>query len=143
MLEDIVQTLPFERPWLKETDWLVLIEFLRRDDDKDRDRGAEAIGYMMAYAGMTDTRMLALVGDPVGDAYELLFSFASPKNKREFLRLIQSNDATACKEDEIIAPHPSEIEAALPIARVLPDDVLRHVLAIAAMHLGDDPPTIS
>lgn len=77
-------------------DWLVLIEFLRKDDDEDRAQGAEAIAYMLAYARMTDTRVLALVGDPKEDAYELLFSFSSAENKAEFLRLLQSNDATAC-----------------------------------------------
>jgi hypothetical protein len=132
----------FEKPWLTETDWIVLIEFLRRDDDEDRARGAEAIGYMLAFARMTDTRMLALVGDPDGDAYELLFSFNSAENKAEFLRLLQSNDATTCEDEEIITPHPSEIEAALPVARVLPNDVLRRVFTVAAMHLGNDSPAI-
>jgi hypothetical protein len=47
--------------WRNEEDWLVVIEFLRRDDEEDRARGTEAIGYMFAFAQMTDTRMLALV----------------------------------------------------------------------------------
>jgi hypothetical protein len=128
----------FEDLWKHETDWLVLIEFLRTDDEEDRARGAEAIGYMFAYAQMTDTRMLALVGDAKEDVYELLFSFNSAGNKAEFLRLLQSNDATACEEEEILVPHPSEIAAAQPIAKVLPEDVLRHVLAVAAMPLSDD-----
>ena len=115
----------------------MLIEFLRTDDEEDRARGAEAIGYMFAYAQMTDTRMLALVGDAKEDVYELLFSFNSAGNKAEFLRLLQSNDATACEEEEILVPHPSEIAAAQPIAKVLPDDVLRQVLAVAAMLLPD------
>jgi len=41
--------------------------------------------------------MLALVGDPKADAYELLFSFSSPSNKAEFLRLLRSNDETRCE----------------------------------------------
>lgn len=142
MLENMGQILQFKRPWLKETDWIVLIEFLRRDDDEDRARGAEAIGYMFAYARMTDTRMLAMVGDPVGDAYESLFSFNSQANKHEFLCLIQSNDATACEEEEFIPPHSSEIEAALPIAEVLPRDVLRRAITVAVMQLGDQAPTV-
>ena|ERR1700737_1574958 len=128
--------------WRNEDDWIVLIEFLRSDDDEDRARGAEAIGYMLALAQMTDTRMLALVGDPKADAYELLFSFSSPVNKAEFLRLLQANDATACEEFEILVPDRAEIEAAQPIGRVLPEDVMRQVTVIAAMLFGGDSDVI-
>jgi hypothetical protein len=86
---------PIPPHWREESDWIVLIEFPRQDDAEDRARGTEAIGYMFAYSQMTNTRMLALVGDPKEDAYELLFSFSSPVNRAEFLRLLQSNDATA------------------------------------------------
>jgi hypothetical protein len=122
--------------WKDEEDWIVLIEFLRRDDDEDRARGAEAIGYMLAYAQMTDTRMVALVGDPDADAYELLFSFSSPYNKLEFLRLLRSNDATNYDDELILVPNQNEIEAAQPIARVLPEDIMRQVTVIAAMLFG-------
>jgi hypothetical protein len=128
--------------WSGEDDWMVLIEFLRRDDAEDRARGAEAIGYMLAYSQMTDTRMLALVGDPKADAYELLFSFSSPDNKAEFLRLLQSNDATECEESEILVPNQAEIEAAQPIARVLPEDVMLQVTITATMLFGGQTETI-
>lgn len=62
----------------------MLVEFLPRHDAEDRAVVTEAIGHMLAYAQMTDTRMVALLGDPEADAYELLFSFNSPKNKAEF-----------------------------------------------------------
>ena len=120
----------------------MLIEFLHRDDKEDRARGTQAIGHMLAFAQMTDTRMLALVGDPKEDAYELLFSFSSPVNKAEFLRLLQSNDATACDEFEILVPDPSEIEAAQPIARVLPADIMGQVTVIATMLFGGESDTI-
>jgi hypothetical protein len=132
----------FENLWKHETDWLGLIEFLRSDNEENRARGAVAIGHMFAYAQMTDTRMLALVGDAKEDVYELLFSFNSAANKARFLRLLQSNDATACEEDEILVPHASEIAAAQPIAEVLPEDVLQRVSAIAAMLLLDGPETL-
>ncbi len=128
--------------WRNEEDWLVVIEFLRRDDDEDRARGTEAIGYMFAFAQMTDTRMLALVGDPQADAYELLFSFSSPANKAEFLRLPQSHDETRCEDDMILVPRQDEIDAAQPIARVLPADVMREVTVIAAMLFEGEPGTI-
>ena len=96
---------PPVRPYRQdEDDWIVLIEFLRRDDDEDRARGTAAIGSLFAYAQMTDTRMLALIGDPGADAYELLFSFSSPENKADFLRLLRSNDATDCGDEEILVP---------------------------------------
>jgi hypothetical protein len=131
-------TPPIPPFWENEDDWIVLIEFLRRDDDEDRSRGTEAIGYMFAYSQMTDTRMLALIGDAEADAYELLFSFSSPANKAEFLRLLHSNDATDCEDDEILIPRQAEIEAAQPIGRVLPEDVMRQVTVVAAMVFGGD-----
>src|SRR5882757_8138936 len=97
-------TPPVPPYWRNEDDWIVLIEFLSKDDEKDRERGAEAIGYMLAFSQMTDTRMLALLGDPKGDAYELLFSFSSPKNKAEFLHLLQSNRKTQFEDEEILVP---------------------------------------
>ena len=128
--------------WRNEEDWLVVIEFLRRDDEEDRARGTEAIGYMFAFAQMTDTRMLALVGDPQADAYELLFSFSSPANKAEFLRLFQANEETRCEDDMILVPRQDEIDAAQPIALVLPADVRREVTVIAAMLSEGEPGTI-
>jgi hypothetical protein len=129
---------PIPPHWREESDWIVLIEFLRRDDDDDRARGTESIGYMFAFAQLTDTRMLALVGDPQADAYELLFSVSSPANKAEFLSLLQSNDETRCEEDMILVPRRDKIEAPQPIARVLPADVMQRVTIIATMLYGDD-----
>ncbi len=119
--------------WLDEADWIVLVEFLSPDDAEDRARGAEAIGYLFGYAQMTDTRMLALVGDPDAGAYELLFSFSTPAMKARFLELVQSNEATTCEEDDIMVPVPSEIAQARPLAMVLPDDVVQRVTVMAIM----------
>ena len=119
--------------WLEEKDWIVLLEFLSPDDAEDRARGAEAIGYLFSYAQMTDTRMLALVGDPDAGAYELLFSFSSPAMKTRFLELVQSNEATNCEDDDILVPVPSEIEQARPLAMVLPDDVIQRATVIAIL----------
>jgi len=91
---------------------------------------------------MTDTRMLVLIGDAEASAYELLFSFSSPENKADFLDLLRSNDATDCEDEEILVPPQEEIEAAQPIARVLPEDVMRQVAAIAAVLLGGEASAI-
>jgi hypothetical protein len=42
--------------WGTRTNWIVLMEFLRRDDDEDRSRGTEAIGYMLGFAQLTHKR---------------------------------------------------------------------------------------
>ena len=135
-------TPPVPPYWQDENDWIVLIEFLRRDDPEDRARATESIGYLFAYAQMTDTRMLALVGNLNADAYELLFSFSSAENKADFLELLRSNDTTDCGDDEILVPCQDEIEAAQPIARVLPEDVMRQVTAIAVMLFERESSTI-
>jgi hypothetical protein len=59
--------------WIDEPDWLCTIEFLPTDAVA-RGIGAEAIGCLFGYAQLTDTRMLALIGDADAQAYELLAS---------------------------------------------------------------------
>jgi hypothetical protein len=127
---------PIPPYWNDEDDWIVLIEFLPKDDVEDRTQAAERIGYMLAYAQMTDTRMLALLGDPQADAYELLFSFNSAENKAEFFRLLNSNELSACDDEFIQVPPQDEIDAAQPIAKVLPEDVVQRLTLIATMLLG-------
>lgn len=124
---------PIPPHWLQENDWIVLIEFLPKDDIEDRTQAAERIGYMLAYEQMTATRMLALLGDPQADAYDLLFSFNSAENKAEFMRLLNSNELSACDEEFIQVPPQDEIDAAQPIAKVLPEDVVQRVTLIATM----------
>jgi hypothetical protein len=53
---------------------------------------ADIVGHLFGYAQLTNTRALALVGDPDASAYELLFSFSSPAEKKEFLSLVRSNE---------------------------------------------------
>ncbi len=122
--------------WHDEEDWIVLIEFLRDDDPQDRARATQSIGYMLAYAQTTNSRMLAMIGSAKDSVYELLFSFDSPKHKAEFLRLLQSNDATRYEESEVLIPRQDEIDQAQPLSRVLPEDVMRQVTVIAATVFG-------
>src|ERR1700683_122489 len=119
--------------WQDEDDWLCTIEFLPGDDPEDRLFGAEIVGYLIGYAQLTNTRVLALLGDPDASAYELLFSFSSPEEKNEFLNLVRSNEDMG--NDYIIEltpPTAEEIRNARPLATVLPQDVLTHVVLIAA-----------
>jgi hypothetical protein len=129
-------TPPVPPYWSGEDDWLVILVVLPQDDVEDRAVGAEAIGHMLAYASMTDTRMLALLGDPDADMYELLFSFSSGDNKAEFLRLLKLSQPAICEEDEIMVPVQAEIEAAQPISRVLPEDVMLQVTITSTMLFG-------
>jgi hypothetical protein len=123
--------IPFTPYWLDEKDWLCIIEFLPRDDEEQRATGAEAIGYLLGYAQMTDTRMLALLGDPEAQAYELLFSFPTPASRAAFLELVQSNEITETDPDLIGPPSFSEIEDARPLGMVLDEDVVRHAMTVA------------
>jgi hypothetical protein len=44
---------------------------------------SDIIGYLLGYAHLTNTRSLALVGDPDANAYELLFSLSSSDLKQK------------------------------------------------------------
>ena len=71
--------------WQDEKDWLCIVEFLPTDNSEARLFAADIIGYLVGYANLTNTRSLALLGDPDASAYELLFSFSSPEEKNEFV----------------------------------------------------------
>lgn len=95
---------------------------------------AELIGYLLGYANLTNTRSLALLGDSDVSAYELLFSFSSLEEKRQFLELVRSNEdmGTDYIENDLTSPTTEEIWEARPLAVVLPKDVLSHATLIAA-----------
>src|SRR6202162_1077844 len=123
----------FEPYWQDEKDWLCIVEFLPTDNPEARHFAAEIIGYLVGYANLTNTRSLALLGDPDASAYELLFSFSSPEEKKEILNLVGSNEDRG--NDYIIEltpPTTEEIRNALPLATVLPQDALTHAMLIAA-----------
>ena len=63
--------------WLDEHDWLVTICPLPKDEDDPEARleTLNWIGRLFGFATATNTRILALVGDPELPAYEILLSF--------------------------------------------------------------------
>ena len=123
----------FERYWQVEKNWLCTVEFLPTDDPEARLFAGDIIGYLVGYANLTNTRSLALLGDPDAGAYELLFSFPSPAEKNEFLNLVRSNDDMGNDYiTEFTPPTAEEIRNARPLATVLPQDALTHVMLIAA-----------
>lgn len=44
--------------WINEPDWLCAVEFLNDEDTEGRDLAADAIGYLLGYARLTNTRPL-------------------------------------------------------------------------------------
>ena len=68
--------------WQDEDDWLCTIEFLPGDNPEARLFSADIVGYLFGYAQLTNTRVLALVGDPDATAYELLFPFRRLRRKK-------------------------------------------------------------
>jgi len=122
----------FEPYWQDEKDWLCIVEFLPTDDPEARLFAADIIGYFVGYANLTNTRSLALLGDPDASAYELLFSFSSPEEKNEFLNLVRSNENMGNDYiTELTPPTTEEIRNARPLATVLPQDALTHAILIA------------
>ena len=99
---------------------------------------SDIIGNMFGYAHLTNTRSLALVGDPEANAYELLFSFSSSEEKDQFLELVRSNlyMGNDYIENDLLSPTTEEIKDARPLAMVLPQDVLNHATLIAATLCG-------
>jgi len=65
---------------------------------------ADIIGCLCGYAHVTNTRSLAVIGDADAEAYELLFSFSSPKEKTQFLDLVRSNATWATRTSKMSLP---------------------------------------
>jgi hypothetical protein len=122
----------FEPYWQDEKDWLCIVEFLPTDNAGARLFAADIIGHLVGYANLTNTRSLALLGDPDASAYELLFSFSSPEERNEFLNLVRSNEDMGNEYIiELTPPTTEEIRNARPLAMVLPHDALTHTMLIA------------
>jgi hypothetical protein len=110
-----------------------------RDDPEARIFASDIIGYLFGYAHLTNTRSLALVGDPDANAYELLFSFSSSQEKKQFLELVRSNPEMGNDyiENDLLSPTTEEIKDARPLGMVLPQDVLNHAAPITAILCAD------
>ena len=66
----------FKPYWLDKEDWLVTVCPLPKDEDDAEDNleTLNWIGRLFGVATATNTRVLALVGDPELPAYEILLS---------------------------------------------------------------------
>jgi len=112
---------------------------LPTDDPAARIFASDIIGYLFGYAHLTNTRSLALVGDPDANAYELLFAFSSSEEKKHFLELVRSNPEMGNDyiENDLLSPTTEEIKDARPLAMILPQDVLDHAALITATQCAD------
>jgi hypothetical protein len=115
-------------------DWLCTVEFIPKDNGEARLFATEIIGHLFCYAQATNTRALALVGDADANAYELLFSFASSEDKEQFLHLVRTNEDMGNDyiENDFMSPTAEEIRDARPLGTILPLDVVKHIVLIAA-----------
>ena len=109
------------------------VEFLPGDDPEGRLFGADNVGYLVRHAQLTNTRVLALIGDPDASAYEPLFSFSSLEEKNEFLNLVRSNEGMGNDYiSELTPPTGEEIRNARSLATVLRQDVFAQAMLVAA-----------
>ncbi len=124
--------------WSEEQDWLCTLQFLPTCDPAQRALDTEDLGYLLGYAHLTDTRVLALLGDHSAETYEILFSFSSTELKQHFLDLIRSNEdmGELYIRDELLIPTISEIQNARPLSMVLPSDVVKEAALIATTLLA-------
>lgn len=130
--------------WKDESDWLVDVVMVPDDEPKLSEINLDYVGRLFAFALATDTRMLAQVGDPVLNAYELWFSFKNEKRKAEFLHLVRE-DGYADPDEECCFDPPenlTELSDLRPIAQVFPEDQANHIqlVSLATIEaLGVDP----
>jgi len=123
----------FPAYWLDEPDWLVAIAMLSSEEVVENDlEELNWIGRLFAFTQATDTWMLALVGDPDGPTYELLFSFSSDENKRRFLELVKLDGyADPLEEGTFTVPDEAEIRDARPISHVFPQSQADYITQVA------------
>lgn len=118
-----------------EDDWLCTVEFLPTDDLEGHVFAGDVVGYLLGYAQLANARTLALVGDREAGAYEILFSFSTPGDKDRFLDLVRSNEDMGSDyiENDFMSPTTEEIQNALPLVAVLPEDIVSRATLIASV----------
>jgi hypothetical protein len=128
--------------YAEERDWLVTLVHFRPEYPEEHAEEAEKLGYLIAYADLTNTRCLGLIGDSEGGIYEILFSFDGSENRASFMKLVAENEDLGHDFVETLSvPSPTEVEGALPLPQVIPPDPFRHACAMAQLLLrafGED-----
>jgi len=95
------------------------------------------IGKLLGFSLITDTRMIAQIGDPNEDypAYELWFSFTSPENKQRFLDLVRQDGYADPDEDMTLKEPPvlDDLPHLRPLSYVFPKDAMEQITNVAVM----------
>jgi hypothetical protein len=125
--------MPQEAPlWSEDRDWLVAIVMVP-DDELEENRRLELdwLGRVFAYSQVTNSRMLAQVGDPDVTAYEIWVSFDSAEHKRKFMALVGDDEATDSGDPCNFSPSVdfNDIWNLRPLGEVLPQEYADHVSA--------------
>ena len=128
-------TVPFDSsPWKDDKNWLVTVAILGPNDNPDNAECLDWIGRLFAFASVTNTRMLAVRGDPSWPTYELWFSFIDDNEKRRFINLVR-DDGYADPDDPDDGLNPpgslKDLPDLRPISFIFPKDQEAHVRAIA------------
>ena len=125
----------FEPYWLDEKDWLVEVIMLPKDEGLGAD--LEYLGKLLAFSLITNTRMIAQIGDPSEGipAYELWFSFTSPENKQRFLDLVRQDGYADPDEPTTLREPPvlEDLKHLRPLSYVFPKHIMEHITNIALM----------
>jgi hypothetical protein len=122
----------FEPYWLDETNWLVTVCMLHKDEGEDENlTELNWIGRQFGFAYATNARVLALVADPDVPTYEILFSFDTAEHRQEFLTLVyQDGYADPDEEGTFLVPTHDEIKDARPIGLVFPEQQANLITAV-------------
>ena len=122
----------FEPYWADETDWLVTLCVLPEDGDDDENlEELNWIGRLFGFAQFTNSRILALVGDPDLPTYEVLFSFDSSEHRQQFRQLVRDDGyADPDEEGTFMVPTANEIRGARPIGLVFPEHQASVIAAV-------------
>jgi hypothetical protein len=123
----------FEPYWLDEKDWLV--DDIRLPKDEDRSADLDYMGKLLAFSLITNTRMIAQIGDPNEEypAYELWFSFTNPENERRFLDLVRK-DGYADPDEAMTLKEPpalDDLPHLRPLSYVFPKETMEQITNIA------------
>jgi len=125
---------PQEPPlWSEDRDWLVAIVMLPDDEPEDNRLELDWLGRVFAYCQITNSRLLAQLGDPDMPAYEIWVSFDSAEHKREFMALVDADEATDSSDPCSSSPPVdlNNIWNLRPLGEVLPQEYTDHVCVVA------------
>lgn len=122
--------------WEDETDWLVSVISLPKDDPfEDTDETLAYAGRLAAYALVTNARCLAQLGDVELPGYEIWFSFDSAVHKKQFLELV--TEVEGDPEELFIIPDEKTLKEELknlrPYGMVFPQ---REIAVMTSHSLG-------